>query len=234
MSLAVLMPAYNERPTIETIVRAVLAEDVVSEVIIVDDGSTDGTREYLEEAKVLDPRIQVYFHPENQGKGAAIRTALHHATAPVSIIQDADLEYSPADFAAVIRPIVEGDARVVYGSRVLLRSNEYPIDSFRVGSFVVTMVANLLYGCRLTDEPTCYKAFSTDFLQSLPLRSMGFELCPELTAWSRRRGERIMEVPIHYDKRSVAQGKKIRWTDGVVALGTLLRLRFARDPGPPR
>jgi len=229
MTLSVLMPAYNERATIEPIIRAVLAEDVVSELIIVDDGSTDGTREFLEGAASMDPRIQVHFHASNQGKGAAIRTALVRATSPVSIIQDADLEYSPADFPKVIQPILEGQARVVYGSRVLMQTNEYPIDTFRVGSFVVTIAANLLYGCRLTDEPTCYKAFDTAFLQSLPLRSTGFELCPELTAWSCRRGATIVEIPIQYDKRSVAEGKKIRWTDGVIALWTLLRLRFVRD-----
>lgn len=226
MSLSVLIPAYNERATIEELLRTVLTERIVSQVVIVDDGSTDGTREFLEGVTETDDRVQVILHAHNLGKGAAIRTALQHATEDISIIQDADLEYSPSDYAAVIQPIQDGRCRVVYGSRVLCRDNEYPIDSFRVGSFVVTSMANLLYGCRLTDEPTCYKAFETALLKSLPLEATGFELCPELTAWVCKQGESILEVPIHYTKRTVAEGKKIRWQDGVIALWTLLRLRF--------
>ena len=118
---------------------------------------------------------------------------------------------------------------MVYGSRVLHPANEYPFDLFRVGSFVVTQTANLLYGCRLTDEPTCYKVFEREFLQSLPLECTGFEFCPEVTAWVRKRGERIVEVPIRYDKRTNEEGKKIRWQDGVEALWTLARLRFKRE-----
>jgi dolichol-phosphate mannosyltransferase len=226
MSLSVLIPAYNERATIEELLRTVLTERIVSQVVIVDDGSTDGTREFLHGVAETDDRIQVFFHAQNQGKGAAIRTALLHATEEITIIQDADLEYHPSDYAAVIQPIQDGQCRVVYGSRVLCRDNEYPLDTFRVGSFVVTQLANLLYGCRLTDEPTCYKAFETALLKSLPLESTGFELCPELTAWVCKQGESILEVPIHYTKRTVAEGKKIRWQDGVIALWTLLRLRF--------
>jgi glycosyltransferase involved in cell wall biosynthesis len=227
MTLAVIMPAYNERPTIEAILTRVCAQPLVSQLIVVDDGSTDGTREYLEEAARAEPRIQLFLHEKNEGKGAAVRRGISAATAPISIIQDADLEYDPADYAAVIRPILEGDTKVSYGSRVLSKDNDYPIDSFRIGSFVVTWTANLLYGCRLTDEPTCYKAFDTDFLQSLPLTSQGFEFCPEVTAWTRKRGQRIIEVPIRYDRRTIEDGKKIRWTDGAIALWTLFRLRFS-------
>jgi glycosyltransferase involved in cell wall biosynthesis len=226
MSLSVLIPAYNERATIEELIHTVLAERIVSQVVIVDDGSTDGTRDFLATVADTDDRVQVFLHEQNLGKGAAIRTALQHATEDITIIQDADLEYHPSDYAAVIQPIQDGQSRVVYGSRVLCRDNEYPIDTFRVGSFVVTQLANLLYGCRLTDEPTCYKAFDTELLKSLPLEASGFELCPELTAWTRKRGEAIAEVPIRYSKRTVAEGKKIRWQDGVIALWTLLRLRF--------
>ncbi len=225
MKLSVLMPAFNERPTIDVIIEKVLAEDLVHELIIVDDGSTDGTREFLKTRAYSEPRVQVFLHELNQGKGAAIRTALERASGDIAIIQDADLEYSPSDYAAVIQPIVEGVSKVSYGSRVLGGENDYPLDSFRAGSYVVTQAANLLFGCRLTDEPTCYKAFEMDFLKSLPLESVGFELCPELTGWARKRGQTIVEVPIRYDKRSIEEGKKIRWRDGVIALWTLLKVR---------
>lgn len=226
MNLSVLMAAYNERHTIGVIVERVLAQPMVCELIIVDDGSTDGTREYLKTVEAIDPRIRTFFHDANAGKGAAIRTGLTHATGDITIIQDADLEYSPSDYSAVVKPIEEGRTRVCYGSRVLNADNRYPIDWFRVGSFAVTLAANALYWMRLTDEPTGYKAFETRFLKSLPLKAQGFELCPELTAWTRKRGERIVEVPIGYRKRTVAEGKKIRWPDGLMALWTLLRLRF--------
>ena len=226
MTLSVLIPVFNERLTIATALERVLREDIVSQVIVVDDGSSDGTREILREMEPMDPRVEVLFHDRNRGKGAALRTAIGRATAPIVIIQDADLEYDPADFKAVIEPIAKGECNVVYGSRVLHPDNTYPLDSFRIGSFAVTQVANLLYRAGLTDEPTCYKAFRTTLLQSLPLEADGFEFCPEVTAWVRKRGETIVEVPIRYAKRSVAEGKKIRWHDGVTALWTLLALRF--------
>ena len=228
MTLAVIMAAYNERPTIEAILKQVLVQSLVSQLIVIDDGSTDGTREYLEDFARTEPRMQLLLHEKNIGKGAAIRRGIAAATAPISIIQDADLEYDPCDYAAVIRPILQGETKVSYGSRVLCKENEYPLDWFRFGSFVVTWTTNLLYGCRLTDEPTCYKAFDTEFLQSLPLSARGFEFCPEVTAWTRKRRQRITEVPIRYDRRTIEEGKKIRWTDGVVALWTLFRLRLAR------
>ena len=228
MALAVGVPGYSARPTMEAIVSRVGAKPLVSQLMVVDGGSTDGTREYLEEAARGERRIQLFLHEKNEGKGAAVRRGISAARAPITIIQDADLEYDPADYAAVIRPILEGETKVSYGSRVLCKDNDYPLDWFRFGSFVVTWTANLLYWCRLTDEPTCYKAFDTEFLQSLPLCCQGFEFCPEVTAWTRKRGQRIIEVPIRYDRRTIEEGKKIRWTDGVVALWTLLRLRLAR------
>ena len=227
--LSVLMAAYNERPTIDIILTRVLAEPIVDELIIVDDGSTDGTREFLLEAADRDERIRIELHETNRGKGAAIRTALALATGTVVIFQDADLEYHPSDYAAVIEPIVRGRTRVAYGSRVLRRQNRYPTDSFRIGSFLVTRAANLLFDCRLTDEPTCYKAFDASLLKSLPLKATGFELCPEVTGWVRKRGETIVEVPVRYDRRTVAEGKKLRWRDGLIALWTLLRVRVTRE-----
>ena len=171
-------------------------------------------------------RIRSICLPQNQGKGAATRAGIAAARGSICLIQDADLEYDPRDYPALIAPIQDGLTRVVYGSRVLHPENEYPFDLFRVGSFVVTQSTNLLYGSRLTDEPTCYKVFTTEFLQSLPLTCTGFEFCPEVTAWALKRGEQIIEVPIRYQKRTVEEGKKIRWQDGVVALWTLARLRF--------
>ena len=229
MTLTVLMPAYNEAATIATAVARVLKQDVVHQLIVVDDGSTDDTRTILEQLEGHDPRMEIIFHERNQGKGAAIRTALPRARASICIIQDADLEYNPADFPVVIQPIIEGRSKVVYGSRVIHDENQYPLDWFRIGSFVVTWMTNLLYQAGLTDEPTCYKAFKTSLLQSLPLQANGFAFCPEVTALVRKRGERIVEVPIRYDKRSVAEGKKIRWHDGILAIWVLVRLKLKSE-----
>ena len=226
MTLTVLIPAFNEQPTIVEAVERVLRETVVRQIIVVDDGSTDGTREILSTLRHRDERLEIIFHDTNRGKGAAIRTALNRVREPITIIHDADLEYHPTDFVAVIQPIVDGHSNVVYGSRVLHADNRYPLDIFRVGSFVVTQLANLLYGAGLTDEPTCYKAFQTSLLHSLPLTANGFDFCPEVTALVRKRGESIIEVPIRYDKRTVAEGKKIRWQDGLRAVWVLVRLKF--------
>jgi len=221
------MAVFNERATIGTIVARVLQQACVHEVIIVDDGSEDGTRGQLQALAVGEPRIRLVFHERNQGKGAAIRRAIAMADGEVCIIQDADLEYDPRDYEGLLAPIHQGVSRVVYGSRVINPRNRYPLDRYRIGSYVVTETTNLLYGTRLTDEPTCYKAFDTRLLKSLPLRATGFEFCPEVTALVAKRGEKIVEVPIRYQKRSVAEGKKIRWHDGAIALWTLVRLRLA-------
>ena len=157
----------------------------------------------------------------------SIGTAFSPAWIPgrISIIQDADLEYDPHDYHALIEPIVQGRTKVVYGSRPKHPDNEYPLDLFRVGSFVLTVLASMLYRCRLTDEPTCYKVFDTKLLQSIPLDCRGFEFCPEVTAKVRKLGEKIVEVPIRYDKRSVDEGKKINWKDGARGIWTLLKYR---------
>ncbi len=226
MTLSVIMPAYNEEGTIERAIQRVLAQALVAQLIVVDDGSTDGTRASLASMQPHDPRMKVIVHSHNRGKGAAVRTALGHVNQPICIIQDADLEYHPDDFVTVTSPIANGHCKVVYGSRVLHPENRYPLDWFRVGSFVVTHAANVLYRTQLTDEPTGYKAFDTAFLKSLPLQAQGFDFCPEVTAWVAKRGEDIVEVPIRYAKRSVAEGKKIRWQDGLQALHVLVKLRF--------
>ena len=224
--LSVLMPVYNERATIAEILRRVRAVPLDLEIVAVDDGSTDGTREILTELAAGDPTLKLVLHEKNAGKGAAMRTAIAHASGTICIVQDADLEYDPQDYPALIQPILEGQTKVVYGSRPLCRENHYPFDLFRMGSLVLTLAANVLFLCRLTDEPTCYKVFETGLLKSLPLRCQGFEFCPEVTAKVRKRGERILEVPIRYHKRAVSEGKKIRAKDALIGLWTLIKYRF--------
>ena len=227
MKLSVIMPVYNEVATVAEIVRRVAAVQLPKELIIVDDGSTDGTRELLRQ---IPPEVAtVLFHERNLGKGAAIRTALEHVTGEIVIIQDADLEYDPNDYPALVRPIVEGTAQVVYGSRVLKGDNPYSHLRFYLGGRFLTFIANLLYGIRITDEPTCYKLFRRELLKELNLRCQGFEFCPEVTAKVARRGIPIYEVPIRYSPRTLNQGKKISWKDGLYAIWILLKYRLARE-----
>ncbi|MBN2491820.1 MAG: glycosyltransferase family 2 protein, partial [Planctomycetes bacterium] len=152
--------------------------------------------------------------------------AIAHATGEILAVQDADLEYRPEEFVDLVKPIVEGRAKVVYGSRCLNPANAMRLDRFRIGSWVLTKLTNLLYRARLTDEPTCYKLFHRDALRDVKLRCTGFEFCPEITAKVLKRGHRIMELPISYRGRTVAEGKKINWKDGVIGIWTLLRYRF--------
>ncbi|MGH7731686.1 MAG: glycosyltransferase family 2 protein [Candidatus Eiseniibacteriota bacterium] len=224
--LSVLVPVYNERATLEALLLRVLAVPVDKEVVVVDDGSRDGTREVLAELATRLP-IRALVHERNRGKGAAIRTALAEARGEVVIIQDADLEYDPEDYPLLIAPIVRGETNVVYGSRYLSHENPLPLTHFKVAVLLLNAMANLLYGTRLTDEATCYKVFRASLLKSLPLRCERFEFCPEVTARVAKRGERILEVPIRYHYRTRAQGKKIGWRDGFEAIWTLLRYRFS-------
>jgi glycosyltransferase involved in cell wall biosynthesis len=223
--LSVLVPVYNERDTLGALLRRVLEVPVEKEVIVVDDGSRDGTRKVLE-ALAREMPIRALFHPRNRGKGAAIRTALAAARGEFTIIQDADLEYDPADYPRLLEPVVKGETNVVYGSRYLGHTNPLPFTHFKVAVLLLNAMANLLYGTRLTDEATCYKLFRTSLLRSLPLRCERFEFCPEVTARVAKRGERIVEIPIGYRYRTRAQGKKIGWRDGFEAIWTLLRYRF--------
>ena len=225
MLLSVLIPAYNEIKSIDTLLEKVQAVPLTKEIIIVDDGSTDGTREKLATYQSV-PNIKVVFHEHNQGKGAAIRTAITHMTGTIAIVQDADLEYEPQDYPALVQPIVEGKEKVVYGSRFLKPENRHSYMSFYIGGQVVTLLTNILYNQRLTDEPTCYKVFDTDFLRSIPLECTRFEFCPEVTAKVAKRGIRIKELPISYYPRSIAEGKKISWFDGMEAIWVLLKFRI--------
>ena len=225
MKISVLVPAYNEARTIARMLEAVYSRNPGRdlEVIIVDDGSTDGTYEAAMAA--AKPGTRVFKHAKNSGKGAAIRTALAAATGDVVIIQDADLEYDPADYSLLLKPIEEGRAEVVYGSRIM-KSDARSYHRYYWGGRFVSLWTNILYGSHLTDEPTCYKLFKLPFLRSLDLKCTGFEFCPEVTAKTLKRGVKILELPINYYPRGMEEGKKIRWTDGAIALWTLLKLRF--------
>ena len=225
MTLSVIIPVYNEMRTIEEILRRVRAVDIAKEVIIVDDGSTDGTREFLRSVEREDG-FKVIFHARNKGKGAAIRTAIPNVTGDIVLIQDADLEYDPQDYPRIIAPIVEGRAGVVYGSRHHRFRNYVPLTRFGAAGLILTVMTNVLYGARITDEPTCYKAFRADVLKGLPLKCERFEFCPEVTAKLRKRGHRIHEVPISFRARSVKEGKKIGWKDGIEAVLVLIKYRF--------
>ena len=222
--LSVVMPAYNEQATIEEIVRRVLAVPLRIELIIVDDGSTDGTRDILAGLANELP-IKVFLQPRNAGKGAALRRGFQEVTGDLVVIQDADLEYSPEEFPDLISLICEGRADVVYGSRFLGRHRVFMFTHY-AGNRFLTLVANVLYNTMLTDMETCYKVMRTEVLRSMTLESDGFGIEPELTAKIFKRHYRVYEVPITYDGRNYDEGKKITWRDGFVALWVLLKYRF--------
>ena len=224
--LSIIIPAYNEEKTIHLILDKIrdveLIEGVRKQVIIVNDHSSDQTEEVILKYKADNPILDIQYclHSHNEGKGAAIRTGIQFVKGDFVIIQDADLEYDPNDYNLLLPLLLKGE-KVVYGSRFLMRENKHSYKSFYLGGLLVTTVTNLLYNQNLTDEPTCYKAFQSDFLRSIPLVCTGFEFCPEVTAKVAIRGYKIKEVPIHYYPRSVEEGKKIKWTDGVEALWVL-------------
>ena len=231
MKLSVIVPAYNEAATIERLLQNVLAVDVPKEVIVVDDGSTDET------AAIVDrfTEVKLIRRARNDGKGAAVRTGLDAASGDVAIIQDADLEYDPADYLTILQPFRDGAAEVVYGNR-WHKGTGVSYRRYLWGGRLLTLVTNLLYNARINDEPTCYKAFRIEVLRRIKLQCTGFEFCPEVTAKVRRLGYRIHEVPISYQPRSFEEGKKIRWTDGARALFVLAKYRlwplasFVRGP----
>ena len=218
------MPVFNERATIEEIIRRVLAVGIRIELIVVDDCSTDGTSDMLVELQ-KDLGFTLLKQPRNQGKGAALRKGFAAVTGDLMIIQDADLEYSPEEFPQLIELICQGRADVVFGSRFLGRHRVFMFSHY-LGNCVLTFAANVLYNTMLTDMETCYKVMRTDVLRSMTLKSDGFGIEPEITAKVFKRGYRVYEIPITYDGRGYHEGKKITWRDGVVALWVLLKYRF--------
>ena len=224
MRLSVIVPVYNENATLAEILRQVRAVGLAHEIIVVDDGSTDGAREILErEASV--PGTIVIYQDRNQGKGAAVRRGIERAAGDIILIQDADLEYDPRDYPALIRPIEEGRVKVVYGSR-FLGPRKAMLFWHMLGNKLLTLVTNILYNTILSDMETGYKAFRADVIKGIPLRSRGFELEPEITAKVLKRGHRIFEVPISYYGREYSEGKKITWREGPKAIWTLVKYRF--------
>lgn len=227
-TLTVIVPAYNERATVAEIIRRVRTAEVplVVDVVVVDDGSTDGTAAIL--AALEDSTVRVVTHPANRGKGAAIRTGLQYAGGDLVVVQDADLEYDPDDWRRLLDPVLKHKAHVVYGSRFTgERKNMLP--SHWVGNRFLTLVTNVLYASTLSDMETCYKLFDRRVLEGITITSDRFDFEPEITAKVLRRGFRIYEVPVSYAGREPDEGKKITWRDGVTALLALVRYRFARE-----
>lgn len=223
MSISVIIPVYNERETILEILKKVQEVDLDKEIIVVDDGSTDGTWELLEQVK---GNVILFRHDVNRGKGAAIRTALPHVHNGIVIIQDADLEYDPTDYSNLVRPIVDGKADVVYGSRFLGGPHRVLFFWHSLGNKLLTLFSNTLTDLSLTDMESGYKVFRADVIKELHLKSNRFGFEPEVTAKIAKRRLRIYEVPILYHGRTYQEGKKITWKDGVVALYYIVRFRF--------
>ena len=226
--LSVIIPAYNERATILPILNRVLAAPVHLEVVIVDDGSTDGTAEVLKtQVQARFPNVRVCYHERNAGKGAAIRTAIPHCRGDFILIQDADLEYDPAEYPKLLAPLLDGRADVVYGSR-FLGGGAHRVHLFwhRVGNGLLTTLSNMLTNLNLTDMEVCYKVFRADVLRRIKLRCRRFDFEPEVTAKIAKLGCRVYEVPISYAGRDYAEGKKVGWRDGLMALWTIVKYRF--------
>lgn len=227
LTLTVVIPCYNEVGSIEPVLRRVMAVGLADEIIIVDDGSTDGTHEVLAklEAEAL-PGVRIIYHDHNQGKGAALVTGFRQAASDIILIQDADFEYDPREYPMLLRPLQEGIAKVVYGSRFLGGPRKAMNFWNMVANKMLTLATNILYNAILSDMETCYKVFMADVAKDMTIRARGFEFEPEFTAKVLKKGIRIYEVPISYNGREWSEGKKIKWTDAPIALWTLLKYRF--------
>lgn len=229
MMLSIVIPCFNEKKSLPTLLEKINSVDLgvtKKEIIIVDDFSTDGTREWLQDLEKKG-EYKVVYHDHNRGKGAALLTGFTQVTGDMVLIQDADLEYDPQDYPALIEPIVKKEAQVVYGSRERNPANRrHSGILFYLGGLFLSGFTNLLYGSKLTDEATCYKVFETKLLLSLPLKCQRFEFCPEVTAKILKRKIPIKEVPVAYYPRTAKEGKKIRYVDGLEAIWTLIKYRF--------
>lgn len=232
--LSVIIPAYNESRTIarllEKVIRTKLPDGVEQEIIVIDDCSADSTDKETDRVKKLYPEVSLRYVrlDRNRGKGYAVRKGITLATGDIVVIQDADLEYDPEDYCNLLAPILSGEYWVVYGSRVMNKSNRYSYSAYYWGGRLLSGLTGLLFGRKITDEPTCYKMFDAVLLKSIPLTCDRFGFCPEVTAKILRRGYTIKEVPINYYPRTKREGKKIRWSDGIKAACILIKYRFTK------
>lgn len=229
MKLSIIIPVYNEEKSIlEAInkVKRVKLENITKEIIIIDDFSTDNTKEIL--TKLKDSSLKIFFHQKNQGKGAAIRTALKYATGDIILIQDADLEYDPIEYEKLLKPIIENETKVVYGSRLnAIKKNLQKMYKLHyLGNLFLTIMTNILYGAKITDMETGYKVFRKEVIENINLKAKRFDFEPEITAKILKKGYKITEVPINFIGRGFNEGKKITWKDGVKALYYLIKYRF--------
>ena len=226
MQLTFLFPVYNERATIEQILGDVESTGLADRIIIVDDASTDGTREYLQERVAKDARYELHLHDRNRGKGAALRTGFARVKTDLVLVQDADLEYDPRDVTALLIPIEEGKADVVYGSRFLGAARRPTMFWHMVANKLLTLMTNVLYNSILTDMETGYKLFRREVIQSIKIRSNRFDFEPEITAKLLKKKVRIFEVPISFNPREYSEGKKIGLSDAFAAVWALIKFRF--------
>lgn len=227
MKLSIVVPVYNEEETLVEIVERVLATPFDKEVVLVDDGSRDRSRELMAQLEATHPGVvRCLYHERNGGKGAALATGFREVKGDVVLIQDADLEYDPQDYGALLEPIQAGNADVVYGSRFLGRTERVHFRLHTFANKALTAFSNLMTGYRLTDMETCYKVMPAEVARGLQLRSRGFTVEPEMTAAFARQKLRIVEVPIRYENRGYEAGKKVGWSDGFEALWAILRFRF--------
>lgn len=228
--LSIIIPIHNEERLLEEVLRHVRAIDYANkELILVDDASTDRTAQILK-SEAIKPDTRVLTHPKNRGKGAAIRTGLEIADGDIVIIQDADMEYDPNDIVRVLEPILKGRTRVAYGSRFMGEVKQMRLPN-RVANWLLAWMVSLLYGQRITDEATAYKAFTREVIKSIDLECERFEFCPEVTAKVLRMGHRIEEVPVVFTARTVIEGKKIGWRDFIVAVRVLVKWRLRKEIG---